>query len=139
MPIEIQPGVVIPDEALSVHFARSGGPGGQNVNKVATKAELRVEIALIIGLTMGAVERLKQLAGKRMVDGTLLITASEHRTQLENRLAAEAKLTELVRQALIIPKARKKTRPTKASKERRIQGKLARSKVKQSRGRPSEE
>ncbi|HEY9764894.1 MAG TPA: aminoacyl-tRNA hydrolase, partial [Chroococcales cyanobacterium] len=93
-------GVNIPEQAISFSFVRSSGPGGQNVNKVASKVELRVDVSQIKGLTMGALSRLRAMAGRRWIEGgTLLITASETRNQIENRALAEEKLVELIKQA----------------------------------------
>jgi ribosome-associated protein len=135
MTVQVAPGVTIPDEAIAFNAVRSSGPGGQNVNKVASKVELRVPVAAIQGLTMGARERLKALAGSRWIEGdVLLVTASETRNQVENRAIAEAKLVALVQEALVIPKPRRKTRPTKASQERRVAAKKGRSEIKRGRG-----
>ncbi len=133
--LHISPGVVVPDEAISIQAVRSSGPGGQNVNKVASKVTLRVAVDQIVGLTQGARGRLESIAGSRWIEGpALLISSSESRSQLENRERAEAKLVGLLRVAVVPPKVRHKTRPTLASKERRIQSKQSRSKIKQGRG-----
>lgn len=132
----VAPGVVIPEAAIAFSAARASGPGGQNVNKVSSKVELRVEVAQIRGLGPEARERLRLIAGKRWIEGdVLLVTASETRNQLENRLLAEGKLVALVKQALFVPKKRKATRPTKGSQERRVAAKKARSETKRNRGR----
>jgi ribosome-associated protein len=134
----IAPGVVIPDAALDFSAARSGGPGGQHVNKVATKIELRVAIDRIEGLRPDARERLERLAGFRLTqDGVLIVTADETRHQFANKELAVEKLVALVRQSLVAPKPRKATRATKGSQERRIQGKKLDAKKKQGRGRVS--
>ena len=131
----VAPGVVIPEEAIAFSASRASGPGGQNVNKVASKVELRVAVSQIRGLTFDAQERLRLVAGKRWIDGGfLLVTASETRNQPENRALAEQKLVSLVQQALIVPKKRKATKPTKGSQERRVASKKARSQTKKSRG-----
>lgn len=139
MDLFVEPGVVIPEEAITFSAARSSGPGGQNVNKVASKVELRVDVSRITGLTLGAKNRLEALAGKRWIGGILLITASETRNQLQNRALAEEKLVALVKEAIVIPKPRRATKPTFASQERRVKSKKERSQVKQSRGRVREE
>lgn len=131
----VAPGVVIPEEAVAFSASRASGPGGQNVNKVASKVELRVDVSLIRGLGPDARERLRQIAGKKWIEGDfLLVTASETRNQPENRALAEAKLVALVQQALVVPKKRKATKPTKGSQERRVASKKARSETKRGRG-----
>lgn len=134
--LHVAPNVSIPDAAIAFRAIRSAGPGGQNVNKVSSKVELRVDVGQITGLSEAARGRLRDLAGKRLLEsGELLITASETRNQLENRQIAEAKLVALVQQALIAPKLRRPTKPTKGSQERRIAAKQGRSERKQNRGR----
>lgn len=130
----VAPGVVIPEAAIAFSATRSSGPGGQNVNKVSSKVELRVEVAQIRGLSPEAQERLRLIAGKRWIEGDfLLVTASETRNQPDNRLLAEEKLVALVKQALFVPKKRKATKPTKGSQERRVASKKARSETKKGR------
>lgn len=130
----------IPESALSEKFLAGTGPGGQNVNKVATACQLRVDV-YALGLDPEAYKRLKTLAGSRMTtEGELIILARQFRTQEANRADARARLDALVDQALIRPERRIKTKPSKAAKARRVDGKKARSTIKAGRGRvrPSE-
>lgn len=134
--IELAPGVVVPRAAVTFAASRASGPGGQNVNKVNTRAELRIALDAI-PLPPGARGRLRRLAGKRVnAAGELLIAAEEHRSQSRNKEAALERLRELVARALVPPKPRIRTKPTKASRERRIDAKKRRSDVKKARGRP---
>ena len=113
---------------------RASGPGGQNVNKVSSAVELRVDVAAA-GLPADVRHRLTQLAGKRMTeDGLLIIDSREHRTQAQNREAARARLDALLHEAAKRPKKRRPTRPGKASREKRIATKQRRSVVKKLRG-----
>jgi len=129
--IELQ----LPDSDISITFVRSAGPGGQNVNKVATAAQLRFNLAGTSVLNERMKARLRVLAGRRVTDeGELLIIARNHRTQEGNRREALARLQALVEEARIEPKLRRATRPTKASKERRLQGKARDQRVKTLRG-----
>ncbi|MBO9697754.1 MAG: aminoacyl-tRNA hydrolase [Sphingopyxis sp.] len=125
----------IPESAISEKFLAGSGPGGQNVNKVATACQLRVDV-FALGLAPDAYRRLRELAGSRMTSaGELVILARGFRTQEANRADARARLNELVDAALVRPERRIKTKPSKAAKARRVDSKKARSAVKAGRGR----
>jgi len=133
--VEITPHIVIPDDELEWKFIRASGPGGQNVNKVSSAVQLRFLLPLNTSLPAAARHRMRALAGQKLNDdGTILIAARSERSQEQNRRAAALRLTALVRAALIEPKIRKKTRPTKSSQERRIESKKRRGSAKQARG-----
>ena len=135
MPLEITPAVMIPDSDLSLSFVRASGPGGQNVNKVASAVQLRFDLIGSVALDERVKLRLRALAGRRVTDeGALLIIARNHRTQEQNRREAHERLTELIRQALVEPRARKATKPTRASKERRLDTKKRERRTKTLRG-----
>jgi ribosome-associated protein len=135
MPLIITPDIVIPDEELEWRFIRSSGPGGQNVNKVASAAQLRFLLPQNTSLPVTVRNRLRRLAGQKLVDdGTILFKSMSERSQEGNRRAALERLETLIRAALVEPKIRKKTRPTKGSKERRIDSKKRRGATKLQRG-----
>jgi len=126
------------DEAeLDIKAVRSQGPGGQNVNKTSTAVELRFDARRSPSLDNGVSTRLQKLAGARLTsDGVIVLVAQEHRSQILNREAAIARLVEMIRAAATVPKKRKPTKPTKASKERRLESKGRRSGVKAARAKP---
>jgi len=137
VPIEITREVVIPDEELEWKFIRASGPGGQNVNKVSSAVQLRFLLPRNISLPAAARNRLRALAGQKLIDdGSILFSARSERSQEQNRRAALERLAALIRLAMMEPKIRKKTRPTRGSKERRLESKKRRGATKSQRGRP---
>lgn len=134
--LRIDDSLSIPEEELEERFVRSSGPGGQNVNKVATKVELRFDAAGSEVLDERTRAKLLELAGRRATgDGVIVLEAQSERSRERNRQEVRERLAELVRQARVRPKPRKATKPTGASRERRLQEKNRRSRVKQKRGR----
>ena len=133
-PLQVTSRLVVPEAELSWRFSRSSGPGGQSVNTSDSRAELSFDVArsacLPEHLRTRAVERL----GGRLVDGVLTVAASEHRSQLQNRAAAEARMTQLLREAVAAPpRARRATTPSRRAKERRLQEKKQRGEIKKGR------
>lgn len=136
--VELAPDVVLPAAALRYRFARASGPGGQNVNKLNTKATLSVALADLAAVLDGsAFQRLLRLAGRYRVGDRLTIASDAHRSQLDNRRACVDRLSQLVQQAMVRPKVRRPTKPSRASKERRLKQKTRRSEIKRNRSRPS--
>ena len=124
----------IPEDALSEKFLAATGPGGQNVNKVATACQLRVDV-FRLGLSPRAYDKLKEIAGSRMTSGgELVITARRFRTQEANREDARARLAEMISEAHVVQAKRRATKPSRAAKARRVDAKKSRSAVKAGRG-----
>ncbi len=138
--IEITPSLSLDESEITFEFVRASGPGGQNVNKVSTAAQLRFDVRSSPSLPAEVKERLIQLAGSRMTgDGILLIEAKRYRTQEQNRADAILRLAALVQKALHKPRPRRATRPTLASKTERIESKKRRGKIKRLRKAGAEE
>ncbi len=132
--LEITPTLSIDESEFQIDFVRASGPGGQNVNKVATAAQLRFDIEANATLPEEVKSRLKKLAGKRVTqDGILVIEARRFRTQERNREDALARFKRLVQRALEKPKSRKKTKPSKAAQEERLKEKKRRAEIKKTR------
>lgn len=138
--LEILPTFALPESELRYSFSRSGGPGGQNVNKVATRATARLQVRDNPRIPEELRERLlEKLATRITQDGELLVQVDETREQGRNKELARERVIAILRQALVRPKKRKPTKPTRASQQRRVEGKQRRSSVKRDRRRPSGE
>jgi ribosome-associated protein len=135
--IEIAPGLSLDESELEFSFIRASGPGGQNVNKVSSAVQMRFDARRSPSLSNDVSIRLQKLAGSKLtLEGVIVITANRFRTQEMNRKDATERLTELIAKAAVAPVKRRPTKPTKAAKERRLDGKARRSTVKSMRGKP---
>ena len=129
--IRITDSISIDDSELTEDFVRSSGPGGQNVNKLSTAVQLRFDVRRSPSLPNDVALRLMGLAGKRLTkDGVIIIIAQSHRTQDRNRQDARDRLIALIRQAAVVPVKRRKTKPTRASREKRLESKKRRGNIK---------
>jgi ribosome-associated protein len=129
--IKITDNISISEDEVTETFVRSSGPGGQNVNKLSTAVELRFDVRGSRNLPDDVSVRLQKLAGRRLTkDGILVIEAQTHRTQERNRADALARLVALIRQAAVVPKPRKKTKPSRAAKAERVEHKVKRGRIK---------
>ncbi|HSL24127.1 MAG TPA: alternative ribosome rescue aminoacyl-tRNA hydrolase ArfB [Vicinamibacterales bacterium] len=138
--LRVTPAIAIEESELVERFVRASGPGGQNVNKVATAVELRFDASRSPALDAAVRGRLRAIAGTRMTaDGIIVIDARRFRTQAQNREDARQRLAALLRQAATPPRLRRKTRPPAASKERRLTSKRRRSELKRARGKADAE
>lgn len=138
--IEITPSLSLDESEITLDFIRASGPGGQNVNKVATAVQLRFDLRNSPNLSIDIKARLEKLAGSHLTDdGVVLIEAKRYRTQEQNRADALLRLTTLIQKALIVPKRRQVTRPTLASKARRMESKKQHGETKKLRRKISEE
>ncbi len=137
-PLDVAPGVRIPAAALEVRSVRASGPGGQNVNKVASKVELVFDPASIDGLDGGARSRLRAIAGRRLLpDGRVRVTSQESRDRSRNLETAREKAADLVRRALEVPVPRTPTRPGRGARQRRLDAKKRDASVKKARRTPA--
>lgn len=134
--IHITPTLAIDESEVVLDFVHASGPGGQNINKVATAVQLRFDVRNTTSLPEGVRERLARLAGRRMSkDGVLVIEARQHRTQTRNREEAIDRLVALIRRAAEKPKERRRSRPSRAARERRLESKRRRAQMKRMRHR----
>ena len=139
-PLVVSPRWTVPETELSWRFSRSSGPGGQGVNTTDSRAELSFSVTSSTSLPEHLRARVHERLADRLVGGVVTVAASEHRSQLQNREAAEQRLTQILRDAAALPpRKRRPTRPTAGSQERRLEGKRQRSQLKKDRGRARDE